>query len=351
TSSSTSSSNILSINRPSLQTAPSSTSLLLLSTSAEAAVIESKSKPDKLGGLLYECEKCPKVYRHPQCLIKHRWEHTTYWADASKLMLSKHQQVQMLEAAAILAAPSGSLPESRSLWPAAVSPSEAGLLGSEHVNLDVIRSQARPVAPMHHHSTSVPYENSGAGTDAEMGVDEQTDEEVEEEEEEVNEYDPSGGDEDEIMFEMSLGSDENGSTPSPPLQNLFSLGRPDPAPPSMGYFQKRVETPALSCLETASSPLIHANQARVPAMVAYKPAERPLFGLVSVYHPEIIFKPMKPYADSELRFEGKKEEEGDCKTHLKQVEMADNEDVDRGNEEACFDGFENGSDEVVGMEL
>lgn len=38
-----------------------------------------------------------KVYRHPSCLIKHRWEHTPHWREASKLMLSKHQQVQLLE--------------------------------------------------------------------------------------------------------------------------------------------------------------------------------------------------------------------------------------------------------------
>ena len=38
-----------------------------------------------------------QVYRHPSCLIKHRWEHSPHWREASKLMLSKHQQVQLLE--------------------------------------------------------------------------------------------------------------------------------------------------------------------------------------------------------------------------------------------------------------
>jgi hypothetical protein len=39
----------------------------------------------------------PQVYRHPSCLIKHRWEHTPQWREASKFVLSKHQQVQLLE--------------------------------------------------------------------------------------------------------------------------------------------------------------------------------------------------------------------------------------------------------------
>ena len=38
-----------------------------------------------------------QVYRHPNCLNKHRWEHTRQWREASKFVLSKHQQVQLLE--------------------------------------------------------------------------------------------------------------------------------------------------------------------------------------------------------------------------------------------------------------
>ncbi|KAL1758946.1 hypothetical protein FB107DRAFT_257977 [Schizophyllum commune] len=80
-------------------------------------------KHAKKRGLEYKCESCSKVYRHPSCLIKHRWEHTPHWREASKYVLSKHQQVQLLEAAAILShiSPSAqggtSLPEDRSLWP------------------------------------------------------------------------------------------------------------------------------------------------------------------------------------------------------------------------------------------
>jgi len=87
----------------------------------------------------FQCEKCAKFYRHPACLVKHRWQHTQYWKEASKLMLSKHQSVQMLEAAAILISP-GSLPEEKSLWPAAVSPASSGLLGSDRLNIETIRS-------------------------------------------------------------------------------------------------------------------------------------------------------------------------------------------------------------------
>lgn len=50
----------------------------------------------------YICEECGKVYKHPNCLNKHRWEHSEYWKETSKLSLSKHQQVQLLEAAQIL---------------------------------------------------------------------------------------------------------------------------------------------------------------------------------------------------------------------------------------------------------
>lgn len=51
----------------------------------------------KKRGTIFKCESCSKVYRHPSCLIKHRWEHSPQWREASKLLLSKHQQVQLLE--------------------------------------------------------------------------------------------------------------------------------------------------------------------------------------------------------------------------------------------------------------
>ncbi|GBE84278.1 hypothetical protein BKA93DRAFT_802345 [Sparassis latifolia] len=91
------------------------------------SVTSSKSANGKKRGTIFKCESCSKVYRHPSCLIKHRWEHSPHWREASKFLLSKHQQVQLLEAAAILShlSPSArggtSLPEDRSLWPSYLS--------------------------------------------------------------------------------------------------------------------------------------------------------------------------------------------------------------------------------------
>ncbi|KAK3692525.1 hypothetical protein B0T22DRAFT_495670 [Podospora appendiculata] len=50
------------------------------------------------------CEKCGKGYKHSSCLTKHLWEHTPEWTYTSKLLISKHQQVQLLEAASVLVA-------------------------------------------------------------------------------------------------------------------------------------------------------------------------------------------------------------------------------------------------------
>ncbi|KJA22525.1 hypothetical protein HYPSUDRAFT_651698 [Hypholoma sublateritium FD-334 SS-4] len=78
----------------------------------------------KKRGVDYKCESCAKIYRHPNCLNKHRWEHTRQWREASKFVLSKHQQVQLLEAATILSfmgTTSTSLPDDRSEWPSFLS--------------------------------------------------------------------------------------------------------------------------------------------------------------------------------------------------------------------------------------
>ncbi|KAM0334299.1 hypothetical protein ACHAQA_001322 [Verticillium albo-atrum] len=53
------------------------------------------------------CEKCGKGYKHSSCLTKHLWEHTPEWSLTSKLLISKHQQVQLLEAASVLVAMNG----------------------------------------------------------------------------------------------------------------------------------------------------------------------------------------------------------------------------------------------------
>ncbi|KAJ5103804.1 hypothetical protein N7532_004333 [Penicillium argentinense] len=48
------------------------------------------------------CDRCGKGYKHGSCLSKHMWEHDPAWAITSKLLISKHQQVQLLEAATVL---------------------------------------------------------------------------------------------------------------------------------------------------------------------------------------------------------------------------------------------------------
>ncbi|KAJ2986108.1 hypothetical protein NUW54_g9901 [Trametes sanguinea] len=104
--------------------------------------------PDLFGRVVLGAEgRSRPVYRHPSCLIKHRWEHSPHWREASKFMLSKHQQVQLLEAAAILShlAPSAaggrSLPEDRSLWPSYMS---GGLLPPPDTANGAQQENARP---------------------------------------------------------------------------------------------------------------------------------------------------------------------------------------------------------------
>jgi hypothetical protein len=61
-----------------------------------------KGDGKRISGSELRCEKCGKGYKHSSCLTKHLWEHTPEWQYTSKLLISKHQQVQLLEAASVL---------------------------------------------------------------------------------------------------------------------------------------------------------------------------------------------------------------------------------------------------------
>ncbi|KAK2601752.1 hypothetical protein QQS21_004740 [Conoideocrella luteorostrata] len=61
----------------------------------------------KINRVEVQCDKCGKSYKHGSCLTKHLWEHTPEWSYTSKLLISKHQQVQLLEAASVLVAMNG----------------------------------------------------------------------------------------------------------------------------------------------------------------------------------------------------------------------------------------------------
>lgn len=90
----------------------------VLASMAEHKLAEAKSRvrrasegvrlkgPDgkRVSGSELKCEKCGKGYKHSSCLTKHLWEHTPEWQYTSKLLISKHQQVQLLEAASVLVA-------------------------------------------------------------------------------------------------------------------------------------------------------------------------------------------------------------------------------------------------------
>jgi hypothetical protein len=77
------------------------------------------------GGEL-KCEACGKNYKHSSCLTKHLWEHTPEWQYTSKLLISKHQQVQLLEAASVLVAMNAEGESSKDSDHSSASPAASG---------------------------------------------------------------------------------------------------------------------------------------------------------------------------------------------------------------------------------
>lgn len=76
-----------------------------------------------------KCEACGKGYKHITSLAKHLWEHTAEWQSTKKLLISKHQQAQLLEAASILCSFSEkeSSPESNDVGDASVVQNQTGV--------------------------------------------------------------------------------------------------------------------------------------------------------------------------------------------------------------------------------
>ncbi|KAJ2856392.1 hypothetical protein J3B02_001628 [Coemansia erecta] len=63
---------------------------------------QSSSSSTPSGRSPCRCSTCGKRYKHRSCLHKHLWEHHAAWEACLKYNLTKHQQVQMMEAAQVL---------------------------------------------------------------------------------------------------------------------------------------------------------------------------------------------------------------------------------------------------------
>lgn len=69
---------------------------------ATPPVEKTEKRTRTLPSTTHQCERCGKVYKHKNCLLKHAWEHHESWSLTKKWCATKHQQVQMLEAAQVL---------------------------------------------------------------------------------------------------------------------------------------------------------------------------------------------------------------------------------------------------------
>jgi hypothetical protein len=75
---------------------------LLASSTVPFATVTPKKQFSMEESCFHQCEQCGKIYKHRNCLSKHRWEHHESWELTKKACQTKHQQVQMLEAAQVL---------------------------------------------------------------------------------------------------------------------------------------------------------------------------------------------------------------------------------------------------------
>lgn len=116
------------------------------------------------------CESCGKGYKHSSCLTKHMWEHDPAWQYTSKLLISKHQQVQLLEAASVLfnmnteSAPG--IPDASQIEQSEGSSASPGFSGSSDLHDETSSVETTP-PPMSEASYPVPdykrFSTSSAG--------------------------------------------------------------------------------------------------------------------------------------------------------------------------------------------
>ncbi|KAF2020557.1 hypothetical protein BU24DRAFT_2925 [Aaosphaeria arxii CBS 175.79] len=105
------------------------------------------------------CEKCGKGYKHSSCLTKHLWEHTPEWQYTSKLLISKHQQVQLLEAASVLVAMNADPEVGRDSDHSSVSPPASG---TSDMRDDLSSTDTTPPPQIDDHAVgSLPHSHFG----------------------------------------------------------------------------------------------------------------------------------------------------------------------------------------------
>ncbi|KAH8673626.1 hypothetical protein BX600DRAFT_210761 [Xylariales sp. PMI_506] len=114
------------------------------------------------------CDQCGKAYKHSSCLTKHLWEHTPEWTYTSKLLISKHQQVQLLEAASVLvqmnndkdaSTPPDSARDFASEPESAASPAASGY-SDQHDGRSSADTTPPPQSEMYHGAMSLVYPNT-----------------------------------------------------------------------------------------------------------------------------------------------------------------------------------------------
>lgn len=93
------------------------------------------------------CEQCGKGYKHSSCLTKHMWEHNPAWAVTSKLLISKHQQVQLLEAATVLVAMNQETADAAAEVAAAAAAAAAAASEEDDAEINEIESDNSSASP------------------------------------------------------------------------------------------------------------------------------------------------------------------------------------------------------------